>query len=263
MNAVPLRVLLIEDNPHDAEYVDGLLQRNRTPSFQVHHCEQLAHGLAARVHHRFDAMLLDLGLPDSQGLETVAKAAGECDDTPIVVLTGADEGEQMGPGALQRGAEDYLCKNGLSREMLVRSIRYAVERRALWLEIVREQARSGSQGMSLFQIKPGTGDGQKRQASPSERKQLTQAYRQVLMNYVRCVEQGRAAPSQLVRILASRCALAGFDAHRIMAMHVQAISSFDALEHGEQQRLTQAARLCLLEIMGAVLDNYHDQLPEV
>jgi FixJ family two-component response regulator len=73
-------------------------------------------------------VLLDLGLPDSQGLETLAKTYSQAPEVPIVVLTGLDD-DALGVQAVNRGAQDYLKKGQVDGELLMRTIRYAIERK--------------------------------------------------------------------------------------------------------------------------------------
>lgn len=85
---------------------------------------------------RFDVILLDLSLPDSQRQETLARAYGQAHDTPIVILTGHSD-ESMAVKTLHQGAQDYLVKGQVDGHMLVRSIRYAIERHQLITELDR------------------------------------------------------------------------------------------------------------------------------
>ena len=134
-----LRILLVEDNPDDAELLRESLSEVASPHFELTHVPRLADALERLGGERFDAVLSDLGLPDSQGLATFARLQARAPDVPIVVLTGLDD-ETVAVRAVQDGAQDYLVKGQLSAGLLVRSIRYALERqralayRALMLE---------------------------------------------------------------------------------------------------------------------------------
>jgi serine phosphatase RsbU (regulator of sigma subunit) len=91
------------------------------------HAETLAVGMRHCATGKFDVILLDLALPDSFGLDTFLATYSRAVDVPIVVLTG-DENESLGVQAVQAGAEDYLVKGQVDDRLLVRSVRYAVER---------------------------------------------------------------------------------------------------------------------------------------
>ncbi len=124
----PLQLLLVEDDLGDAVLVQELLS-DAAPQLQVVHVgtlreaeEQLPGGL--------DCVLLDLGLPDAFGMESVERMRRAAPDAAIVVLTGHDD-EHRGIEALSSGAQDYLSKSGVNGSMLARAIRYAIERRRL------------------------------------------------------------------------------------------------------------------------------------
>jgi len=129
-----LRVLLIEDDPGYAMLVRQLLLANEgRPSgrVQLTSVEQLSNGLARLAdRNALDVVLLDLGLPDSDGLKTLARVRQQAPGVPVVVLTGAAD-ERLALEALQRGAQDYLIKTDTDGEKLRRSVRYAIERQRL------------------------------------------------------------------------------------------------------------------------------------
>jgi PleD family two-component response regulator len=128
-----LHVLLIEDDSSYAMLVRQLLLSHgrSAPRVTLTTVEQLSDGLT-RLSDRngIDIVLLDLGLPDSGGLQTLARVRHQAPGVPVVVLTGAAD-ERLALDALQRGAQDYLIKTDTDGEKLVRSIRYAIERQRL------------------------------------------------------------------------------------------------------------------------------------
>jgi PAS domain S-box-containing protein len=93
----------------------------------IHHAERLASGIACLATENVDIVLLDLGLPDSQGLETLQRIIEVGRRVPVVVLTGRDD-EALGEAAVREGAQDYLVKSRVVEPTLVRAIRYAIER---------------------------------------------------------------------------------------------------------------------------------------
>ena len=126
--SAPCRVLLIEDNPGDVRLVRVLLGGPAEARFVLESAERLTEGLGRLSEGTFDALLLDLNLPDSQGLETFLRVAAEAPQIPAVVMTGTDD-VGLGVRAVQAGAQDYLVKGRVDGELLARSIRYAVERK--------------------------------------------------------------------------------------------------------------------------------------
>jgi len=128
-----VRILLVEDCPDDAMLVRRQLERDagEPGRFRIQHCAALREGLDHLGKGEADVLLLDLHLPDSDGIETVVRVREVDASVPIVVFTVAgDEGTAM--GALRAGAQDYLVKDELGRgPALPRAIRYAIERKRI------------------------------------------------------------------------------------------------------------------------------------
>ena len=147
-HAGTLRVLLVEDNPGDAQLVRYALRETRSPVFQVTHVATLAAAIAAVTGDGpFDVVLLDLSLPDSAGLNTLSRLQRVSARVPIVIMTGFDD-PLFADHALEVGAQDYLVKSDDPERTVVRAIRYAmtrmnaqIEREAL-AERVAEQQRT-------------------------------------------------------------------------------------------------------------------------
>ena len=126
MKCKPTRVILIEDNPGDARLIRESLVRTNA-AFELQVADTLATGLALLESGAFDVLLLDLELPDSQGLQTLVRVHAQEPGVPIIVLTILDD-EILGVRAVQAGAQDYLVKGNLADNILVRTLRYAIER---------------------------------------------------------------------------------------------------------------------------------------
>jgi diguanylate cyclase (GGDEF)-like protein/PAS domain S-box-containing protein len=123
-----IRVLLIEDNDGDANLVETYLKRAKTARFALERVDRLELGLDCAREGDFDVLLLDLTLPDSQGQETFERALAELHRIPIIVMTGIDD-TKLAVEAVRDGAQDYLVKRQVDTQLLVRSIRYAIERK--------------------------------------------------------------------------------------------------------------------------------------
>jgi CheY-like chemotaxis protein len=133
-----LRVLLIEDDPATVVLVRDMLQRSRVAQFDVEAVDRVA-AVAKRADlDSFDVVLADLGLPDSQGLDTCHRIRALVHGTPVVVLTGLDD-EAMGLRALRQGAQDYVVKGDMTGRSLGRAVRYAVDRTRLEAHLQQEQ----------------------------------------------------------------------------------------------------------------------------
>jgi len=134
-----IRVLLIEDNPGDARLIqeelsDSLPFCYENTQFLLLHANRLSQGLECLSNERLDIILLDLGLPDSLGLDTFTKLYEYSPQVPIIVLTGFDD-EKLAVKAVGDGAQDYLVKGKIDKNLLTRSIFHAIERHRLLSEL--------------------------------------------------------------------------------------------------------------------------------
>ncbi|MGQ0509916.1 MAG: two-component system response regulator [Betaproteobacteria bacterium] len=136
----PIRVLLLEDNPDDAFLIRRAFGSPRLRGFELMDTAQrVSTAVAALAKNRgraFDIVLTDLDLPDSVGVETVTALHRTAPDMPIVVLTGQPD-EALGVAALRRGAQDYLIKGQVEPTLLARTLRHAIERKRLLVELDR------------------------------------------------------------------------------------------------------------------------------
>src|SRR5712692_8588446 len=129
------RILLVEDNTGDARLLQEAFEEITKMRFQFILCKTLKEALECLANGRPDVCLLDLGLPDAQGLEAVQNIRGESPDLPIVVLTVLND-ETLALQALHNGAQDYLVKGNIDCNTLWRSLRYAMERQRVQLELL-------------------------------------------------------------------------------------------------------------------------------
>jgi len=124
-----IRLLLIEDNPDDATFIEEVLKLQDVYSaVDVAVVGRLRDGITRLSRENFDIVLLDLSLPDCSSTASVSRILDEFPQAAIIVLTGLDD-RDVAIEALKKGAQDYLIKDGVSGDLLIRSIRYAVERR--------------------------------------------------------------------------------------------------------------------------------------
>jgi PAS domain S-box-containing protein len=131
----PLTVLLVEDNAGDLHLIEELL-RLPAGEFRLEHVELLAPGLERLGRGGVDVVLLDLGLPDSQGDATFAAVRRAAPAVPVIILTGLGD-EAVAIRMVREGAQDYLVKGEVERNVLRRAIRYAIERHRADVEIRR------------------------------------------------------------------------------------------------------------------------------
>lgn len=134
-----VRLLLIEDSPADARLIQELL-RDASESFEVTTVTRLGSALELIESEDFDIVLLDLFLPDSQGMETFEEFQLRAPSLPLIVLTGLSD-ENLGVHTVKSGAQDYLPKGDVSTALLSRSIRYSVERHRTRQALEANEAR--------------------------------------------------------------------------------------------------------------------------
>jgi glutamate dehydrogenase (NAD(P)+) len=122
-----LKVLLIEDSPSDAGLIREMLADTQDVAFQLEHADRLSAGLARIAAGGIDVVLLDLSLPDSEGLETMTRLRAQAPRIPIVILTGLGDLGRAAKAA-EEGAQNYLVKGTVDSRTLTRSLRYAIQR---------------------------------------------------------------------------------------------------------------------------------------
>jgi len=122
------KVLFLEESLADARLVHEMLANAANSLFRVHTADCLVTALNAMAQRRFDVALVDLGMADSHGLETLLTVQRHAPGLPIVALTGLDN-ESTALAAVERGAQDCLSKGTLKAELLVRALQYATLRR--------------------------------------------------------------------------------------------------------------------------------------
>jgi signal transduction histidine kinase len=125
-----IKVLLIEDNLAEARLLKEILKGNEKKEFHLVNVSRLSEGISLLQQTNFDAILLDLTLPDSQGLESLAPLLIIAPKVPIVVLTNTND-DNLALEAVRRGAQDYLIKREVRLDILTRSLCYAIERKQM------------------------------------------------------------------------------------------------------------------------------------
>lgn len=143
MKDLPTKLLLVEDNRGDAGLLRAALSEVAGIHFRLTHVERLAEALQCLQEMTVDLVLLDLSLPDARGLETVSRLRAQNPAMPIVVLTGLND-EELAVEALRQGAQDYLVKGQIDNSMLVRSMRYGIERKKSEKQIQSHRERQAA-----------------------------------------------------------------------------------------------------------------------
>ena len=139
MNKRSIRVLLlVEDNPGDARLLREMFREQNSLRTELTQVETMREAETHLASSSVDIILLDLGLPDTQGLETIRRARAVAPHVPLVVLTSMDD-ESLAAQAFQAGVQDYLIKGQIDARGLLRALRYAVERKSMQEELFQEK----------------------------------------------------------------------------------------------------------------------------
>ena len=135
------KLLLVEDNPADARLLREMLNDSSSFDTELTLVSYMSEAEAHLAEHAVDIVLLDLGLPDAQGLAAVRRAHAAAPRIPLVVLTGSDD-ETLATQSLQEGAQDYLIKGQIDARGLQRALRYAIERNSMDDVLFEEKERA-------------------------------------------------------------------------------------------------------------------------
>ena len=137
MSSESIKVLLVEDNLGDARLLYEGLEEALPGQFGITHVRRLSEAMEYLWEETCNVVLLDLGLPDSHGLDTLVVTRAQAPGVPIVVLTGFQD-EALAVEALKGGAQDYLVKGQVDSKLLGRSMRYAIVRKATEEALLRQ-----------------------------------------------------------------------------------------------------------------------------
>lgn len=132
-----IRILLIEDNSADVRLIEEYLKKSTEIKFELNSYSRLSEGLNSIKFNKYDIILLDLTLPDSERESTLENTLNSTKEIPIVILTGLDD-KDIALESLQKGAQDYIIKNELDENILTRAILYSIERYKTEYEKVKD-----------------------------------------------------------------------------------------------------------------------------
>jgi DNA-binding NtrC family response regulator len=133
VKANPLQVLLLEDNAGDVRLLREMYSKEKLGSFELTHILRMSDAEIHLAQGGVDVVLLDMGLPDGHGSDTVRRAHAVAPDVPMIVLTGLDD-EALAAEAMNEGAQDYLIKRQIENRAPPRALRHAVERHRMQKE---------------------------------------------------------------------------------------------------------------------------------
>jgi signal transduction histidine kinase len=133
MNKKPLQVLLVEDNASDARLLREMFSKEQVGGFELSHLTHMRDAEDRLAKGGVDIVLLDMGLPDGHGLDTLRRARAAAPEVVIIVMTGLED-EELAAEAMKEGAQDYLIKGQIENRALPRALRHAIERQRMQVE---------------------------------------------------------------------------------------------------------------------------------
>jgi CheY-like chemotaxis protein len=253
------RLLLVEDNPADADLVREYLDVVDRDRHVVVHVGRLADALPKVATGEVDLVLLDLGLPDGEGVESVRAIQRVAGDIPIVVLTGLPD-DELALACIDAGAEDYLSKAEIKPTLLRRVIGCAIARRreaqlgAAMSTLGHYRALSEA-GTSITAAMVGVGPIRLR--DPGLFAQLVVEYVEVIDTYIARLVVSKEKPRHRMEEMITRLGDAGAGPRDLMDLHVAALdSAVKGKGDARERALFVEARLVALELMGMLVDYY-------
>ena len=151
MERPPIRILIIEDKASYAALLKEMLTENPQRQFSVVCANSLSSGLDCLAKNGFDAVLLDLHLPDTEGCSGCEKIRAAAPALPIVMVSATPEEDGFADECLEKGAQDYLTKGYFDEKLLLHSIRYAMQRKKIETEYQKAQRALVEANQALVQ----------------------------------------------------------------------------------------------------------------
>lgn len=265
-----IKVLLIEDDPHQALLFKRLLRKKGAPCSKVLHVETMEQAVQKDGQEHFDVCLLDLSLPDTQGARTVDRAIQGLSARPIVILTGTND-QELASRALRMGVQDYLLKGEITSDLLIRSIRYAIERHRLRMKL--EQARQQEQQERELRLlgklslpsqtvitAKAYGQIPLKDAYPDIFEQLKQTYQSILeMAMEQQAFKVEHETSGRLRDLGEKIGYLKGGPRDVIELHTAALEAKTRASGADKAAAyTEESRLTLLELMGYLASYYRN-----
>ena len=269
MNAeVRHSILLVEDSSSDAlllreTFVDGLYG-----SFAITHVARLAEAIRCLSEQHFDIVLLDLGLEDSQGIDTFVALHKHAPEVPVVVLTGLDN-DSVRQGSINLGAQDYLVKQRLHEQLLPHAVRFAIDRHRAQADLRINERRTEQtreiESVERLAVPPATtvtaqlySGGSLRSVAAEQFDRFADQYSRLLDSAVeqRIFKVERAVDGALHEF-ANRLGGMRAGPRDVIEMHVAVLQrKLKKLSPNKTQLYVEEARLAVLELMGYLTTYY-------
>jgi DNA-binding response OmpR family regulator len=249
-----LRILVVEDSPEDARAVTETLEASGRP-VEVSVARRLAEAIPALAGQHFDAMLLDLTLPDSAGLETVVEMCGRAPDLAVVVVT-RNADVDLPARSLRAGAEDYVSKSDLQPRGLLRTVTNAIERHRHTVDEL-DHARA----LGALDPAPGHSSAPLAERDPELFESLTTRYADALeVALDRAAYRSRAHAKDVLIPLAARLGSASATPRDVVDIHMRALPEARRVQHPDRATAyADEGRLALVELLGRLASYYRDR----
>ena len=232
-----MKTLLVEDDDLQKVIIEETL-RKADPDIELTQADTLHGALEAVQAQRFQVILLDLGLPDSSGIDTLSLIHERVPQTPIVVLTAASE-EGLGTLCVQAGAQDFLQKQKLSPETLYQSLEFAVHR------------KTGSVLLDIHRVLS-----QLKTLAPGESEELTKKFSSV---YCRLLTEPRFLMTPEHQMLTTQLGQAGASAEQVVALHSRCLAHVcSKAKNVDRVRYVQNSSAVILATMSYLVTYYQD-----
>lgn len=265
--SAPLRVLAVEDDPDYAEYLRRLLDADLRVPYHLQVASTLAAGLDLLATDPFDALLLDLGLPDSHGLRTVRQVVEASGGAALIVLTGVDDHDLAGR-ALSLGAQEYLVKDEATASVLSRAVRYGVDRQRL-IDQLEEARRAEAHERELRKVERLAGEPPLRataslyggrsfaEREPRRAEAMAGEYARLLDVAVEARTHRVVRENEDLRTLAQGLGFHGATPRDVVQLHTRALRSrLPGSEGVRGQAYVEEGRVLVLELMGHLASWY-------
>ena len=265
-----IKVLLVEYNPDDAILIREALGETGSENFHLEWVARLSEGLNRLDQGGIDVVLLDMSLPDSQGLDTFKKAYAAAPNTLIIILSGLDD-ERTASDAAQQGAQDYLVKSQVDSPLLVRSLRYAIERHRLRSELEQRRQREQQQ-RELSALEQLSGPSQTsvtaqtfgleplRVGLPDTFNELVQRYEELMdLALERRTHKVEHNVSESLRAVVEQLGFLKAGPRDVVEIHATALKSKTReATQAKAQAYAEEGRLMVLELMGYLVSFYRN-----
>ena len=274
MNQTAIRALLIEDNAEDVRLITELLADAEGFTTQLETTDRLPAALERLSRSGIDLVLLDLGLPDCQGLDTFDRLHAQAPNVPVIVLTGLED-EALALRAIRLGAQDYLTKGKIDSHSLARAMRYAIERHNLLVRIRDlealtrlEQRHREMNSLERFS-RPGPGATTTpaahleplSSAAPELFEKLVGQYESLLDLVIEeKTRKGANNVSEQLRVMAEEIGRQEAGPRDVVHVHSSALKrKVPSATEGKAQACIEEGRLMVLELMGYLATFYRDR----